>query len=79
MGKFFSFYGRDLAIDFGTSNIRIGKNDSVVLDEPCVVTLDIKDYEPVAVGKKAYEMIGKTPEDIIAIKPMENGLSLIHI
>jgi rod shape-determining protein MreB len=66
---------RKLAIDLGTVNTRmfsIGKG--VVLDEPTVLAVSEDDKKVMAVGRTASDMIGKTPESILAISPLKNGV-----
>ena len=63
-----------LALDFGTANcLIIRKGEEVILNEPTVVTVSLKDKRILAVGSKAKEMIGKEPKDIVARRPMKNG------
>lgn len=65
----------DIGIDLGTANIIItvaGKG--VVLNEPSVVAYDRKKCAVVAVGTEAYKMIGRTPEYIVAVRPLKDGV-----
>lgn len=65
----------DIGIDLGTANIIItiaGKG--IVLNEPSVVAYDKKKKEVVAVGAEAYKMIGRTPEYIVAVRPLKDGV-----
>lgn len=65
----------DIGIDLGTANIIItvaGKG--IVLNEPSVVAYDKKKKAVVAVGKEAYKMIGRTPEYIVAVRPLKDGV-----
>lgn len=65
----------DIGIDLGTSSILITKGrKGVVLDEPSVVAYDTHDNSIIATGHEAYNMIGRTPEFIKIIKPLENGV-----
>ncbi|GHH96665.1 rod-share determining protein MreBH [Neobacillus kokaensis] len=65
----------DIGIDLGTANILVySKNKGVVLNEPSVVTIDTVTKNVVAVGAEAKEMIGKTPEKIMAIRPLKDGV-----
>ncbi len=64
----------DIGIDLGTANIIISTNKNILLDEPSVIAFNKKSKEVIAVGKKAYEMIGKTPEYINVIHPLKNGV-----
>ena len=65
----------DIGIDLGTANIIItiaGKG--IVLNEPSVVAYDKKKKAVVAVGAEAYKMIGRTPEYIVAVRPLKDGV-----
>lgn len=65
----------DLGIDLGTANIIISTaGKGVVLSEPSVVAYNKKTESVVAVGNDAYEMLGRTPEYIVAIKPLKDGV-----
>lgn len=65
----------DLGVDLGTSRTIISKKDGTILiDEPSVVAIDMSNYEVRAVGREAKEMLGKTPESILAVRPLENGV-----
>ena len=73
--KLFSYFSNDLAIDLGTANTVIyAKNRGVVLDEPSVVAVKSSTSEVLAAGNKAKCMLGKTPESIIACRPMRDGV-----
>lgn len=66
---------KDIGIDLGTANILIYvKGQGVVLSEPSVVAIDKETDKVLAVGKKAHEMLGRTPESVIAIKPLKDGV-----
>lgn len=66
---------KDIGIDLGTSNIRIYvKGKGVVLSEPSVVAINKKTREILAVGTQAKEMLGRTPDNIIAVKPIKDGV-----
>jgi len=73
--KLFSLFSNDLAIDLGTANTVIYvRNQGVVLDQPSVVAVKRGTNEVLAAGYKAKEMLGKTPESIIASRPMRDGV-----
>ena len=65
----------DVGIDLGTANtiITIG-GKGIVVNEPSVVAYDKKKQKVLAVGSEAYKMIGRTPEYIIAVKPLKDGV-----
>ncbi len=66
---------KDIGVDLGTSNIRIHvKGRGVVLSEPSVVAINKITGEVLAVGNQAKEMIGRTPDNIIAVKPLKDGV-----
>lgn len=68
------FGGKDVGIDLGTANILVTlKGKGIVSREPSVVAINIVNSEIVATGKDAKEMLGRTPENIKAIKPMKDG------
>ncbi|KKM11014.1 rod shape-determining protein MreB [Clostridiales bacterium PH28_bin88] len=67
--------GRDLGIDLGTANTLVySKGRGIVLREPSVVAIDSESDTIVAVGKEAWEMIGRTPSRITAIRPLQEGV-----
>jgi len=71
----FRLGSRDIGIDLGTANILVTvKGKGVVLREPAVVATDIKTGAILATGHEAKEMLGRTPETIKAVKPMEDGV-----
>ena len=67
--------GRKLGIDLGTANsVVFLQGEGVVLTEPTVVAIDLDTFTVVAVGKDAKKMIGKTPDNIIAKRPLRDGV-----
>ena len=65
----------DIGIDLGTANVLVyvsGKG--IVLEEPSVVAIDKKDNSVLAVGEEARRMIGRTPGNIVAIRPLRDGV-----
>jgi len=69
------FFRQQLAIDLGTSNIRISApNQGVLINEPAVVAITRNDNKIVAIGEEAQNMLGKTPDDILAAKPLKDGV-----
>ncbi|HEX9548195.1 MAG TPA: rod shape-determining protein [Acidimicrobiales bacterium] len=72
---FSGFFGRDMAVDLGTANTLIYvRGRGIVLNEPSVVAVNIKDDRPLAVGTEAKRMIGRTPHHIQAIRPLRDGV-----
>ena len=73
--KLFSFTSKDMGIDLGTANILITvEGEGIVLKEPSVVAIDRRNENIVATGIEAKEMLGRTPEQIIAVRPMKDGV-----
>src|ERR1700723_2783699 len=71
----FSLLGRDMAVDLGTANTLVYvRGRGIVLNEPSVVAIDVKDGKPLAVGAEAKRMIGRTPSNIQAIRPLKDGV-----
>jgi len=67
--------GRDMAVDLGTANTLVYvRGEGIVLNEPSVVAVNVKDGRPVAVGAEAKRMIGRTPSHIQAIRPLKDGV-----
>ncbi len=70
-----SFNGRDMAVDLGTANTLVYvRGRGIVLNEPSVVAVNVKDGRPLAVGAEAKRMIGRTPGNIQAIRPLKDGV-----
>jgi rod shape-determining protein MreB len=70
-----SIMGRDMAVDLGTANTLIYvRGRGIVLNEPSVVAINVKDGRPLAVGLEAKRMIGRTPAHIKAIRPLKDGV-----
>src|SRR5699024_10306731 len=68
-------FSRDIGIDLGTANVLIHvKGKGIVLDEPAVVAMDRSSDKVLAVGEEAYKMVGRTPGNIEAIRPLKNGV-----
>jgi rod shape-determining protein MreB len=74
--NFFSaFLGRDMAVDLGTANTLVYvRGRGIVLNEPSVVAVNVKDGRPLAVGLEAKRMIGRTPSHIQAVRPLRDGV-----
>ena len=65
---------RNLAIDLGTANTLVYKEDEgIVINEPSVIAVNRRSGEVLATGKEAWEMIGKTPGNIVAVRPLRGG------
>lgn len=73
--NFFSFLGKDLAMDLGTANTLLyTRANGIVLNEPSVVALDADRGSVLAVGREAKEFLGRTPKRIQAVRPMKDGV-----
>ncbi|MBV9938265.1 MAG: rod shape-determining protein, partial [Acidobacteriaceae bacterium] len=71
----FSLFSSDLAIDLGTANTLVfAKGKGVVVNEPSIVAINKNTGDIEAVGKDAKEMVGRTPGNIVAIRPMKDGV-----
>src|SRR5262245_25950956 len=72
---FFSLFSSDLAIDLGTANTLVyAKGRGIVVNEPSIVAINKLTNQPEAVGKEAKDMLGRTPGNIVAIRPMKDGV-----
>ena len=73
--KLFSFFSSDIAVDLGTANTVVYvRGKGLVLNEPSVVAVRANTNEVLAAGAKAKEMLGKTPESIVACRPLRDGV-----
>jgi len=71
----FKFVGKDMGIDLGTANTLVNlKSKGIVVREPSVVAIKEDTREVLAVGLEAKQMIGRTPGNIIAIRPLRDGV-----
>ncbi len=69
------FFAKDLGIDLGTSNTLVYlKGRGIIIREPSVVAIDKYSGNVVAVGTEAKEMLGRTPENLTAIRPLKDGV-----
>jgi rod shape-determining protein MreB and related proteins len=75
MVRALSLIGRDMAVDLGTANTLVYvRGRGIVLNEPSVVAVNTNTQGIVAVGSHAKRMIGRTPENIVAIRPLKDGV-----
>ena len=78
LDKLIGMFSSDMAIDLGTANtIIMVKTRGIVINEPSVVAVQrdsMGRMNILAVGKKAKEMVGKTPGNIMAVRPMRDGV-----
>lgn len=71
----FSLFSSDLAIDLGTANTLVyAKGRGIVVNEPSIVAINKLTGEVEAVGRDAKEMLGRTPGNIVAIRPLKDGV-----
>lgn len=71
----FSLFSSDLAIDLGTANTLVyAAGKGIVVNEPSIVAINKTNGEVEAVGREAKEMLGRTPGNIVAIRPMKDGV-----
>ena len=67
--------GRDMAVDLGTANTVVYvRGHGIVLNEPSIVAINVRDGRPLAVGMEAKQMLGRTPAHIQAIRPLKDGV-----
>jgi hypothetical protein len=70
-----SFMGRDMAVDLGTANTLVYvRGRGIVLNEPSVVAINTNTGGILAVGAEAKKMIGRTPGNIVAVRPLKDGV-----
>ena len=66
---------RSVGIDLGTANVLVFvKGKGIVLNEPSVVAISTKDGRVKAVGRAAYDMLGRTPDTVEVVRPLQNGV-----
>ncbi|MFZ5982539.1 MAG: rod shape-determining protein [Patescibacteria group bacterium] len=74
-GKIFGQIGKDIGIDLGTANTLVYvKGKGIVINEPSVVAINKKTGQVLAIGKEAKKMVGKTPGNIVATRPLVDGV-----
>ena len=75
VGNFKSLFSNDIGIDLGTANSLVFVRDrGIVLREPSVVAIEAGMTTVLAVGEEAKRMLGRTPGNIVAIRPMKDGV-----
>lgn len=68
-------FSRSIGIDLGTANVLVFvKGKGIVLNEPSVVAISTKDGRVKAVGRAAYEMLGRTPDTVEVVRPLQDGV-----
>ncbi|MCK4224988.1 MAG: rod shape-determining protein, partial [candidate division Zixibacteria bacterium] len=72
---FLDLISNDIGIDLGTANTLVFlRGQGIVLNEPSVVAIEVSSKKVVAVGAEAKEMVGRTPGEIMAIRPLKDGV-----
>ena len=75
MGLFGNLISCDIGIDLGTANILINvSGEGIVVNEPSIVSIEAKTKRVLAVGSEAKEMVGRTPGEIITVRPLRDGV-----
>lgn len=75
IGKIFSRFSKDVAIDLGTANSLVYvQGEGIVVSEPSVVAVNKKTGQVLAIGEEAKKMVGKTPAHIVASRPLVQGV-----
>jgi rod shape-determining protein MreB and related proteins len=70
-----SYFAKDIGIDLGTRNTVVyTRGEGIVVNEPSMVALDTHTGKVMAIGDEAYNMVGRTPGNIIAVRPMKDGV-----
>lgn len=75
LNKFFGYFSHDVGIDLGTANTLVYvKGKGIVINEPSVVALNTKTKQILAIGDEAKKMVGRTPANIVATRPLVDGV-----
>jgi rod shape-determining protein MreB and related proteins len=69
-----ALFSKDIGIDLGTYFIRIADATQILIEEPTIVALDVATEKVVAVGKEARDMLGRVPESIEVMRPLQNSV-----
>ena len=73
--RLFDRWGSDMAIDLGTANTLVAvRGQGIVVEEPSVVAIEKNENRVLAVGTDAKEMLGRTPSNIVAMRPLKDGV-----
>lgn len=73
--KLFGIFSQDIGIDLGTANTLVYvREKGIVLNEPSVVAINQKTKQVLAIGEEAYQMVGRTPAYITAVRPLSDGV-----
>ncbi|OIP24768.1 rod shape-determining protein [bacterium CG2_30_37_16] len=75
LNRLFGYFSHDIGIDLGTANTLVYvKGKGIVINEPSVVALNIKTKQILAIGEEAKKMVGRTPANIVASRPLVDGV-----
>jgi len=75
LDRILGLFSRDIGIDLGTANTLVHVRDrGIVMSEPSVVAIDAKTRRVLAVGAEAKRMVGRTPANNIAVRPLRAGV-----
>ena len=75
LNKVFGYFSHDVGIDLGTANTLVYvKGKGIVINEPSVVALNTKTKQILAIGDEAKKMVGRTPANIVATRPLVDGV-----
>ena len=75
LNQFFGLFSRDVSIDLGTANsLVLVRGQGIVISEPSVVAIEKRSKRVLAIGSEAKQMVGRTPADIVAIRPLRDGV-----
>ncbi len=69
------FFSLDIGIDLGTANTLVNvRGKGITINEPSWVAIDKRTRHPLAIGAEAREMVGRTPANVVAIRPLRDGV-----
>src|SRR5437764_11620697 len=75
LSTLFGIFSKDLGIDLGTANTLVFvRGRGVVISEPSVVAIDKRSKRVLAIGAEAKRMVGRTPANIVAVRPLKDGV-----
>ena len=75
LSALFGMFSHDVGIDLGTANtLVLVKGKGIVIDEPSVVAIDRNTKKILAIGAEAKRMVGRTPSNIVAVRPLKDGV-----
>ena len=75
LNSLLGLFSQDIGIDLGTANTLVNvRNKGIIIDEPSVVAIEKNSKKVLAIGMDAKEMVGRTPANIVAIRPLRDGV-----